>query len=91
METSTITSKGQILIPKRIRTKYGINAGSKILFEETKEGVIIKPLNEQFFKSLRGILKSDGNLLSELKQMKKEESTFEAKKMAPFTKGKKAK
>ncbi len=32
METSVLTSKGQLLIPKRIRTKYGIKPGEKIAF-----------------------------------------------------------
>ncbi|MBC7651401.1 MAG: AbrB/MazE/SpoVT family DNA-binding domain-containing protein, partial [Deinococcales bacterium] len=34
METSVLTSKGQLLIPKRIRNKYGIQSGVKVIFEE---------------------------------------------------------
>ena len=34
METSVLTSKGQLLIPKRLRTKYGIKSGIKVVFEE---------------------------------------------------------
>lgn len=73
MKTSVLTTKGQVLIPKRIRDKYGMKAGMKVIFEETNDGVIIKPINEQFIKSFRGILSSTGNLKQELKEMKAEE------------------
>lgn len=81
METSVLTSKGQLLIPKRLRNKYGIKSGVKVIFEETPNGLVIKPMDEQYFKSFMGILKSTGNLKEEIKQMKAEEENFEAKKL----------
>lgn len=80
METAILTSKGQLLIPKRLRTKYGIKSGSKVIFEETDKGVLITPMNEQYFKSFAGILKT-GNLAEDMKKMKKEEKTLEEKKL----------
>jgi AbrB family looped-hinge helix DNA binding protein len=41
METSVLTTKGQLLIPKRLRNKYGIKSGVKVVFEETDKGVLI--------------------------------------------------
>ena len=75
-----LTSKGQLLIPKRLRTKYGIKSGVKIIFEETENGVIIRPLNEDFFNSFAGILKSTGNLKAEMKEFKEEEKSLERRK-----------
>lgn len=46
METSTLTSKGQLLIPKRLRFKYGIKSVGKVIFKETDKGVLIRPMNE---------------------------------------------
>lgn len=86
METSTLTSKGQLLIPKRLRNKYGIKSGVKVLFEETKAGIMIKPMDAAYFKSFAGILKSTGNLKKEIKQMKDEEKLIEEKKMKMITK-----
>ncbi len=80
METSVLTSKGQLLIPKRLRTKYGIKSGVKVVFEETADGVMIKPMNEQYFKSFAGILKS-GNLKEDMRKMKEEEKVLEEKKL----------
>lgn len=80
METAIITSKGQLLIPKRLRTKYGIKSGGKVIFEETAKGVLITPMNEQYFKSFAGILKG-GDLAGDMKKMKEEEKALEAKKL----------
>lgn len=80
METSVLTSKGQLLIPKRLRTKYGIKSGIKVVFEETDKGVLITPMNEQYFKSFAGILKG-GNLAADMKKLKEEEKALEEKKL----------
>ncbi len=49
METSILTTKGQLLIPKRLRSKYGIKSGVKVIFEETHNGLVIRPMNEEYF------------------------------------------
>jgi AbrB family looped-hinge helix DNA binding protein len=43
MATSTVSTKGQIVIPARVRTELGIEAGSRIEFVRTDEGWLIKP------------------------------------------------
>lgn len=91
METSVLTIKGQLLIPKRIRNKYGIKSGVKVIFEDTDNGVVIRPMNENYFKSFKGILKSTGNLKEEVQQMKAEEKKLEGRKLHLPVKTKKAK
>ena len=81
METSVLKSKGQLLIPKRLRKKYGIEAGVKVIFEETEGGVVIRPINEQYFKSFRGLLSSSGKLKEEVKAYKNEEKKLEEQKL----------
>ena len=78
METSVLTTKGQLLIPKRLWDKYGFKPGVKVVCEEMAEGVLIKPMNEQYFKSFAGILKR-GNLAIDMKKMKEEEKALEEK------------
>ena len=80
METSVLSTKGQLLIPKRLRTKYGIKSGVKVVFEETADGVLLKPMNEHYFKSFAGILKG-GNLKEDMKKMKEEEKALEERKL----------
>ena len=86
METSTLTSKGQLLIPKRIRNRYGIKAGVKVILEETDKGVLITPMNEQYFKSFAGILKKTGNLKEEMRKLKEEEKVSEDRRLHLKTK-----
>jgi AbrB family looped-hinge helix DNA binding protein len=81
METSVLTSKGQLLIPKRLRKKYGIETGVKVIFEETEGGVVIRPINGQYFKSFRGLLSSSGKLKEEVKAYKNEEKKLEEQKL----------
>jgi len=79
METSILTSKGQLLIPKRLRNKYGIKAGVKIAFIETKDGVLLKPMDEHFFNQFVGILKDEAPLEQEQNVWKDEHMMFKKK------------
>lgn len=79
METSVLTSKGQLLIPKRLRNKYGIKSGVKVAFIETPEGIVLKAMDENFFNQFVGILKGDSPSTDEHKSWKKEENTKEEK------------
>jgi AbrB family looped-hinge helix DNA binding protein len=42
MELATVTSKGQITIPAGIRRKLGLQTGSKVLFFDSGEEVVMK-------------------------------------------------
>lgn len=42
MPYSKITSKGQMTIPVGARKKYGLEDGSIVMVEETKEGLLLK-------------------------------------------------
>ena len=40
----TVTSKGQVTIPKQVRERLGIRAGSRVAFELTETGeVVLRP------------------------------------------------
>lgn len=55
MESSIITTKGQIVIPKGIREKYKLTPGTKVFFEETPKGINLKQVDANFIKNARGI------------------------------------
>ncbi len=37
-----VTRKGQITIPKKIREKYGIKVGDKLIVEAVEEGILFR-------------------------------------------------
>ena len=41
--TATVTSKGQITIPKQVRTILGIDKGSVVVFERNEDRIVIRP------------------------------------------------
>ena len=55
---ATITSKGQVTIPKGIREHLGLKTGAKIVFEERLDGVVIKPKIKDPVSKLRGLRKT---------------------------------
>jgi AbrB family looped-hinge helix DNA binding protein len=71
METY-VTVKGQIVIPAKLRRKYGIKAGTKIIIFDNDEAIILKPVNEESLKRLQGRLKGKGVLKSLLVERQKD-------------------
>ena len=70
--SSKVTSKGQIVIPKRIRDKYGIRPSTSIHWVEKEEGILMIPDTEDPIVAARGMLKGSGILKAYLKDKKRE-------------------
>ena len=73
METAVVTTKGQIVIPVKIRRRYGIKNGSKVAFIEQEGKLIVQPLDKDYFNNLAGILGEKGKMLRSLMEDKKKE------------------
>ena len=73
MET-TMTSKGQIVIPSSLRRKFGLKEGVRIQLLDDGEQIVLKPITPQYVRKLRGILKGSKGMqaLIEDRQMEKE-------------------
>jgi len=58
MPTSTLTSKGQITIPKEVRDRLHLKTGSRLEFFVDPSGrVILQRLNSDF-RALKGMIRS---------------------------------
>ena len=55
---STLTSKGQITLPKAIRDKLGLDAGSQLQFTLLPDNTIQARAIKPDARSVRGLLKS---------------------------------
>lgn len=69
MPEATITSKGQVTIPKKIREKLNLRPGDKVNFVETNEGEIKIHPQKKSIKDLRGILHRPGQKAKSVEDM----------------------
>jgi antitoxin PrlF len=60
VEDSTITSKGQVTVPKRIRDELGVKPGDRVTFTAMPDGVVIMRAKTRSIDDLAGILFDEG-------------------------------
>ena len=74
METisSKVTSKGQVVIPKKLREKYGIRTATAIRWIEKDQGILMVPESEDPIVEARGMLKGSGILKAYMKEKRRE-------------------
>jgi len=72
-EFSTVTSKGQLVIPSKLRRKYSIKEGTQVAFLEQENRLILQPLTVEFIRSLRGSLRGEPSTLKALLEDRKRE------------------
>lgn len=76
MET-VATSKGQVVIPSKIRRKLGIKEGTyiQIDLDDENKRIILTPVTREYIHSLRGKYKGKG-LMKALMAEKKREKEY---------------
>ena len=57
MNTAYVTSKGQLVVPSRIRRRFGIKPGTRINFVEEGERIIFQPVTPEYIDSFCGVFK----------------------------------
>lgn len=62
MAMITVTSKGQIVIPSKIRKSMNIRKGAKLLVFEKGREIVLRPADEAYFAEEAGILATKGRL-----------------------------
>ncbi len=70
-EVSTVTTKGQLVIPSKLRRKYAIRKGTQVAFVEEENRLVLQPLTPEFIRSLRGSLKGEPSATKILQQERK--------------------
>ncbi len=66
MEESTMTTKGQIVVPAKLRRRYGLKPGTKVYFIERDEEIVFQPVTKEYLKNVHGMLVSDSSVTKEL-------------------------
>jgi len=69
-----VTRKGQVTVPIKLRRKYGIEEGMKVIFEDSSSGIVLKVVPR--FQDLIGADSGELDLqetLSKLDKMRSED------------------
>jgi AbrB family looped-hinge helix DNA binding protein len=79
MATTTVSSKGQIVIPRQLREKHRLTAGVRLQIEETENGLFLSPVKntrssarKAGWRSLRGAAKGSQALTEHLAEHRRE-------------------
>ena len=73
MEKAVVTVKGQIVIPSKLRRRFGIKKGTQVSLYEKDGEIVIKPITDEYIRSMAGITGTKGKLLKALKEEKAKE------------------
>jgi AbrB family looped-hinge helix DNA binding protein len=80
MEESIITGKGQVVVPARLRRRYGLKPGTRVYFIERNSEIIFQPLTKETIRSVHGLLAVPASVTKELlKERAKDKEHEEAK------------
>ncbi len=80
MTTTIVTTKGQIVIPSKIRQRLHIKRGTKLCLMEKGNQIILQPLTAEYFENMAGILKTKGKLSKAILEERQKDKELEDKK-----------
>ena len=73
MDKTNVTVKGQVVIPSRLRRKFGIKKGTQVYLYERDGEIVVKPITDEYIRSMAGITGTKGKLLKALMEEKAKE------------------
>ena len=76
VEVSVVTTKGQLVIPARLRRRFGIKKGTTVSFLEDDGRIIVQPVTREFIRGLRGSLKGEPSAFAALLEERKRERSL---------------
>ncbi len=79
MNTAYVTSKGQLVVPSRIRRLFGIKPGTRINFVEEGDRIIFQPVTKEYINSFCGVFKQKPGEKSVVQELMEERRAEKAK------------
>ena len=73
MDKSVVTVKGQVVIPSRLRRKFGIKKGTQVYLYDRDGEIVIRPVTDEYLQGLAGVTGTKGKLLKALLEEKAKE------------------
>jgi AbrB family looped-hinge helix DNA binding protein len=78
MTTATISSKGQIAIPKAVRDRLNLKAGTKVVIDVQGEALVMKRVVPEFqdWRTMEGMSKGPESLTKALEEERAAENAY---------------
>jgi AbrB family looped-hinge helix DNA binding protein len=73
MDRALVTVKGQIVIPAKLRRKFGIKKGTQVYIYERDGEITIRPITDDYIRNMAGMVGTKGKLLKSLMDEKAKE------------------
>ncbi len=80
VSTTVVTTKGQIVIPAKIRRHLNIKKGTRLSVIEKSDGIVLKPLTREYFEKMAGVAGSKGKGLAALLEERARDKEIEDQK-----------
>ncbi len=71
-DTVFFSTKGQVVIPRRLRKEFGIEDGTRAVVYREGDRIVLKPMTLAHYRAMRGSLKGTGAFKAFLAERKRE-------------------
>lgn len=80
MATTTVSARGQLVIPYKLREKYNVKPNTQVEWIDMGKGLMVIPISEDPIKSSRGMLKGTRISTESLLSARQEDKDLEEKR-----------
>jgi AbrB family looped-hinge helix DNA binding protein len=74
IEYATVTSKGQLVIPARLRQKLGIKQGTRVALVEQGGQLTLQPMTDAYIDAMQGLLGDTTAMIEYLHQERRKKN-----------------
>jgi AbrB family looped-hinge helix DNA binding protein len=75
-QITSVSTKGQFVIPSEMRTSLGIKPGTRIVVTQEGSRIVLEPVSEELVDKTRGLLAGKPSLSEELKRERRRKNRW---------------
>lgn len=72
-QTTTVSTKGQLVIPAEMRQSLGIEPGTRLAIRQEGSCIVLEPVSKKLIRKLRGITQGGASMADELQKERRSE------------------
>ena len=73
---TTVSTKGQLVIPSEIRASLGIEPGTRVTVTQDGPRIVLEPVSEALVDKTRGLFSGKPSLSEELKRQRRQKDRW---------------